>query len=261
MSPIDNHLRESLSRHAAEAPAESDWFTTIERRAQTMRRRRMAWISGATSVVLAGGVIGGLAVAGGDRDTVKVPIGNGNSETPSPSATPSGFPGDLSNDMPPPANGYLDWPYREGPGVAAAELAYLDERSLWGGRVGDAIVVIGQKVDDAGVVRANAWISENRETYQIAGARMKPERTNEVSFVLPGEAYPWVLVIGAPTTGQIEYAADGSTYEPVETVEGWALFKRTGNEDDRIRVLDGDGDLDRPLYEGPIDTGPSEPDV
>jgi hypothetical protein len=128
-------------------------------------------------------------------------------------------------------------------------------------------VLIAQKVDDAGNVRSLAYITEQgHEPYTVDGAALKPAVTNEVSFVLPGDAYPWVLVIGAPGTEQILYETDPGTFEPVETVDGWALFKRTGsgprsNDSDRIEVLDGNGDLDHPLYYGPIDTGPSEPDV
>jgi hypothetical protein len=261
MSPIDSHLRDALTRHAAEAPTEADWFNAVERRAHAMRRRRIAVVSSAAAVVLAGGVVGGLALTGDGQDRVVVPpLNPGNSSTP----TPSHNPGDLSDDQPPHV---LTWPYRSGDGAAALDPAGA-VHPLWGGKLPTGTtVVIGQYVDDAGDVRARAWIDEQGvDPYTVDGAVIHPATTSEVSFVLPGEAYPYVLVIGAPTTGQVEYAADGTSYEPMETVEGWALFQRTGpgpgsTDGDRIRVLDGNGDLDHPLYEGPIDTGPSEPDV
>jgi hypothetical protein len=256
MSPIDNHLREALTRHAADAPAEADWFTAVEVRARAMHRRRIALVSGASAVVLAGAVVGGLAIASGDQDRVVVPPLDNSS--PSASPTPSPSESVQHRDV-------LGWPTRSGPGTATLDFA---DDVLWGGELPDGtFVVVSQVVDDAGNVRARASITEaGIDRYSIDGAALKPEVTNEVSFVLPGGAYPWVLVIGAPTTGQIEYAADGTSYEPVDTVDGWALFPRTGpgpgsTDGDRIRVLDGDGDLDHPLYEGPIDTGPSEPDV
>jgi hypothetical protein len=260
MSPIDNHLRDTLNEHATEVADGGDLFAAVEQRARTMHRRRVAWASGATAVVLAGGVLGGVTLFGTDQDTVKAPIGNDGNGTPTPSATPT--PSESAPPGPVAERSFLQWPYREGDGVAAAELAYLDEHSLWGGAVGDAIVVIGQQADGAGNVRARAWVSTHGETYQLEGAVLKPAVTSEVSFVLPGDAYPFVLVIGAPTTGQIQYAEDAETFRDVpEMRDGWALFKRTSDGNDRIRVLDGDGDLDHPAYEGPIDTGPSEPDV
>jgi hypothetical protein len=260
MSPIDSHLRDALARHAAEAPTEADWFNAVERRALGMRRRRIAAVSSAAAIVLAGGVVGGLAVTGGGEDRVVVPpLNPGNSATPTP---------EPSDTAPPTSDGrYLTWPYRSGDGTEALDPAGA-VHPLWGGKLPTGTtVVIGQYVDDAGEVRARAYIDEQGvEPYTVDGAVIDPAKTVEVSFVLPGEAYPYVLVIGPPTTGQIEYAADGTTYEPMETVDGWALFKRTGpgpgsTDGDRIRVLDGNGDLDHPLYEGPIDTGPSEPDV
>jgi hypothetical protein len=258
MSPIDNHLRDTLSQYAGDVSDDVDRFAAVERRARALHRRRVAWASGATAVVLAGGVLGGLSLTGNDPDTVQIPPVTQGSETPTPEPSGSEAPPAVDESQ------YLDWPYRHDNCCPAGELAYLDKHSLWGGVVGDALVVIGQQADEAGNVRAHAWVTENGSTYELEGAPLKPAVTNEVSFVLPGGAYPWVLVIGAPTTGQIEYAADGTTFEPVDPAEmhdGWALFKRTGDENDRIRVLDGNGDLDHPLYEGPIDTGPSEPDV
>jgi hypothetical protein len=262
MSPIDNHLRDSLTQHAAEVSDDVDRFAAIERRARDMHRRRVAWVSGATAVVLAGGVVGGLALTGGDHDTLQVPVTDG-SGTPTPG--PSGG-GSTASPVPKASLDtyrFLGWPTRHGPGTSAADFA---DDVLWGGELPDGTFVVVRQATVKHEARAVALITPpTGDEYTLIGAQLA-ENTREVSFVLPGNAYPWVLVIGVPGTAQIEYETDPGEFSPVETVDGWALFKRTGSgprssEPDRIRLLDGDGDVDHPLYYGPIDTGPSEPDV
>lgn len=263
MSPIDNHLRESLSRHAADVDGGGgDRFAAVEERARALHRRRLTVMSGATAVILAGGVLGGLALTGSSDDAVIVPgdTGDATSAPPSPTSPPSPSPTPYATALP--ESAFLDWPYRSGDGVAAVDVA-ASTRPLWDGRLPNGtLVVIGQRPDAAGNVRAHAWITEEgKPSYELDGAVIKPSSTVEVSFVLPGDEYPYVLVIGDPTIGQIRYAEDGETFNSVDFTDAWALFPRTGGEGDAIEILGGDGDMDHPLYKGPIDTGPSEPDV
>jgi len=97
-----------------------------------------------------------------------------------------------------------------------------------------------------------------------------PAGVRQISQILPGDQYPLVLVLGNPrTTGQISYARDGRTLVPVRRLHpvddqpGLALFLRTGpaigqQRADLVELRDTQG---RVSYRGPIDVGPSAPDV
>lgn len=97
-----------------------------------------------------------------------------------------------------------------------------------------------------------------------------PPAVRQISQVLPGDRYPLVLVLWNPsTTGQISYAEDGRTFvpvrrlRPIDTQPGLALFLRTGpaigqKAPDLIELRAAGGGL---IYRGPIDVGPSTPDV
>lgn len=65
-----------------------------------------------------------------------------------------------------------------------------------------------------------------------------------------------LVVVPEPRTGQVLYAPDGAG-EPVpvpdQGTEAAVLVERApGATDDRLLVLDGDGDPERPLYQGPV---------
>ena len=255
MSPLDSHLRSTLAEHADEMSAEPLPFATVERRARRLRQRRAGAALAGVAVLSSAAVVTGVTLSGsgtGHRDTLRMPPLNHASTAPaevSPQPTAT---------LPVAAGHYLDWPYRSGAGAASLDPAGT-VHPLWGGRLpNDSTVVVGQQVDDKGDVRAVAWVTPaDDQPFQLQGAVLKPGTTEEVSFVLPGDEFPYVLVIGAPTTGQIVYAERDDEWAPVETEEGVAVFPRTGTGQDRILVEDGDG---ADLYLGHIDVGPGEPD-
>ena len=74
---------------------------------------------------------------------------------------------------------------------------------------------------------------------------------------LPGTT-DLLVVIPRPGTGQVSYAPDGTgAFSPVASgrsdLNGVALIDRSRTPGaDRLEILDGDGNLDRPLYRGPV---------
>lgn len=74
----------------------------------------------------------------------------------------------------------------------------------------------------------------------------------------PGTTTDTLVVVPEPGTGQVDYAAsDGAAFEPAgvgqDSLYGVVLIDRDPRaQSDRIRLLDGNGDLDNPTFEGPV---------
>jgi hypothetical protein len=80
--------------------------------------------------------------------------------------------------------------------------------------------------------------------------------TTTLMAALPGDEVPRLLVVAAPSTGQIEYAKDGTTFQPLPPVRsdipGVAYTPlETVTSHDLVRVLNGNGDIDHPVFLGP----------
>jgi hypothetical protein len=71
-------------------------------------------------------------------------------------------------------------------------------------------------------------------------------------------SYQLLVVVPRPGTGQVSYSPHATgAFQPVANgrsdLDGVALIQRDLQaSDDRLQVLDGDGNLDQPLYEGPV---------
>lgn len=284
MTPIDDELRTALHRRAAAVAPPADPLSGVERRAARIRRRRMASAVAGTALAV---VTAAVAVPLGFntlRDAAGTARGyaGGGPAMPSP---PTGMPTGPTETPPPPnlpAN-FLDWPARGQSPSSGFESSIVEKWAashavkpaesvvirLWttrlpeGGeagiwqlwRLGPAHTVVGQRLADG-----QTFII--RDTVTPRGARA-------VSSILQGGAFPHVVVLGPPATGQIRYAADGRRFAPAERLQGfaggdgWAVFDRTGPAIDQklpdpIEILDGNG---RRIFRGPIDMGPSTPDV
>ncbi len=285
MTPIDEELRTALHERARSLPPPADPLAGIERRAARIRRRRVtAAVAGsalAVTVVAVGAplALDGLRDAGGPA---RGPAGGGAlpsppSGAPTPSTeTPPGGPGGVVN--------FIDWPSR----VSGPDDGLTDEIiRQWSKDHHTTPAVVGmallwrQPLPQGGGVAGiwQLWQLGSRTAYTVVGQRSPDGRTfivldqitpggvKEISSVLSGGAFPHVVVLGPPATGQISYAPDGRRFRPVEHLQGftggdgWAVFDRTGGGQqlpDLIEVLDGDGGL---VYRGQIDVGPSSPDV
>jgi hypothetical protein len=263
MSPLDEHLKATLTHRAEDVDAAGNGFASVERQARSLHRRRVAWATGATAVVIAGGVVGGLALTASSNDSLRVQPGDDGNGTLPPTSTTTPSPSPVTTAT---ATGqWLSWPYRTGDGADA--LAPSRElHPLWAGQVDDdgTSIVIGQQANDDGTMHSRAWVfppGGDPTAYQLDGVTINDADTHEVSFLF-GDG-PCLVVVGEPGTGQVEVSVDRTTYEPLETVDGVAATCRMGPPDAPsprwIRVLDGDGDLDQPIYEGPIDGASNGP--
>jgi hypothetical protein len=87
-----------------------------------------------------------------------------------------------------------------------------------------------------------SWYAENE----------LPAGATALAAALPGdEGDERLLVVAAPSMGGALYAADGRSYRPMTDVEPGVFVTAIspGDADDRFKVLDGDGDPDRPVAE------------
>ena len=182
-----------------------------------------------------------------------------------PVAPPSGQePSAPDSPLPPPTN-VVDWPLRgqvpaqdleDAEAVAAEQAAVPVEqvasRPLYGGerdgrRYGLAQVWFG---GDAQVL---AWVRDPDGT--TTGVLLGP--TAPGPAVLAAQLDDVLVVVPEPRTGQVLYAPDAAS-EPVavpdQGTEAAVLVQRpAGAAADRLLVLDGNGDPDRPVYRGTVE--------
>lgn len=283
MTPIDDELRTSLHRRAAALAPPADPLAGIERRAGRIRRSRVA--TAVTGTALAVAVLA-VAVPAGIGQLSSSPTnggfaGGGLPTPPPPTVIPT-----LSAQPPPnPPTNLLDWPARGALESAEDRALEAEVSRQWAAKHGAGSA--GNKLWEAALPGGGAagvwqmWNWGSRTAYTVVGQRLPdgltfivrdevtPKGVKEISSVLQGGAFPHVVVLGPPTTGQVRYAADGRHFRAVEQLQGfvggdgWAVFDRTGpaidqKASDLVELLDGDG---RRIYRGPIDVGPSSPDV
>ena len=271
MSPLDDELRSLLHSRAGAVTPSPDPLAGIERRATRLRRdRAVASVVGTALAVAAIALAVPSLVPDNDR--------SGDDRTRFASSAPSAEPS-------PAARGAFDpqqpWAYRGDTAlIAAHELSSLQDEwatrhpgstltPLFGhvyepsAKPEIAFSATGDSSDRLGVATSSdaGWTFEADQT-------LAPGST-ALMVPLPGDEVPRLLVLAAPTTGQISYAADGETFRdiqlkdvaqldgspatPVETtVPGVGVTPLQGDTSrDAVRVLDGDGDLDHPVFLGP----------
>ncbi len=185
-------------------------------------------------------------------------------DVPQVAPPPGQEPSAPDSPLPPPSN-VVDWPLRgqvpaqdleDAEAVAAEQAAVPVEqvasRPLYGGerdgrRYGLAQVWFG---GDAQVL---AWVREPGGTTN--GVLLGP--TAPGPAVLAAQLGDVLVVVPEPRTGQVLYAPDaGSTpvAVPDQGTEAAVLVQRpAGAGGDRLLVLDGNGDPDRPVYRGTVD--------
>jgi hypothetical protein len=262
MSPIDDELRSLLHSRADGVAAAPDPLGGVERRAKKMRRNRLAASVAGSAVVVAAIAVAvpSLVPDRNDASSVATTPSPDVSVAPSPTTAGSYGPNDLDPAHP--------WTYRGDPGVVAGnELATL--QSEWAaahpgatvsplyGEVYEpsrrpqvTFVSTGGGADRWGV----ATTSEAGWTFVYDAAL--PAGTTVLMAALAADEVPRLLIVAAPTTGQIEYAKDGETFAPLTGVAadipGVAYAPLEGDTSkDVVRVLDGNGDIDHPVFIGP----------
>lgn len=262
MSPLDDELRALLHSRADVLTPAPDALGGIERRVRRMRRNRMgAAVAGTALAVAAIAVAVPSLVPDRDGRSMVATTPGGSAE---PSAAASG---------PVPA-GALDaqhpWDYRGDQSVIAGnEVASL--QAEWRAKhAGTTITPLYGEVYESTQQPQIAFLStgggDNRWGVATTGAAgwtflhdevLAPD-TKALMAALAADEVPRLLIVAAPTTGQLEYAKDGGTFSPVVgSLPGVGYVPLEGDtSQDAVRVLDGDGDIDHPVFVGPAPDAP-----
>jgi hypothetical protein len=257
MTPLDDELRSTLSRRADLLTPSPDPLAGIEARATRLRRRRAALaVSGAVAVVAAVALAVPALVPG--RTTVVTP-----GTTPSATATPT------APVATAPAN-LLGWDTRGknaySPGTYDLQRRFAQELGRPDAPTSYAPLYVGQ-VDGVSFDFGQMWFDGDDVAYTV-GIAVGPDNVPQyfvgpvtpkdpwgLAFLAGGmQSYQLLVVVTGPGTGQVSYAAKATgPFEPAPFTDGVALVHRDLQaSDDRLQVLDGNGDLDHPLYEGPV---------
>jgi hypothetical protein len=230
----------------------------IERRAGRIRRHRMAAsVAGAALTVAAIAIAVPSLVP--DRDGA---VGPGSSTTATPSAPAAGDYGPNELDPAHPwayrshqnvlGNGNLETLRREWqvkhPG---AELAPLYGH-VYEPQEQSEIAFVSHAADED---RWGVALSSEAGFIFSVDELLPPHATVLMTPLRSYQEPTRLLIIAGPATGQIAYAADGSTFQDVPSDYGLpgigyaALDGDTSH--DAVRVLDGNGNMDNPVYLGP----------
>ena len=200
---------------------------------------------------------------------------------PSPSVTPRSSPPAAEPSQPPaptqPSPAALAWPERgTAPSQADTEQARLAYATAFD-RAGEVaqvqlqVLVAGDFDGGSRTLFAQAWLPGQRVhvlgwTWHAGSApevHVGPPVEAGAAVLallvrdLPGSSVDTLVVVPQPGTGQVLYGADDATeYAPAADLpggDGVVLVDRAEDATtDRLRLLDGDGDLDRPTFDGPV---------
>jgi len=160
------------------------------------------------------------------------------------------------------------WAYRGDQAVVDGLLPELQRE--WAVRhPGSTVTPLFGQDDEPARTRELAFVAtgrgENRWGYarasEVAGTQIVVDEVLDgkpsiLMAALPGDEVPRLFVLASPSTGDLAYAKDYRDDRDFRTVVGPApgvgyqpLEGDTSN--DAVRVLDGDGDLDKPVFLGP----------
>jgi len=192
--------------------------------------------------------------------------------SPSPSRSTSSSPTPSTSTSATPDN-VLGWPARGIKNDALVERAgkaYATAKGVSRAQVDWEVLLVAD--NDAGQRYAalNAWVLGQRA--QVFGWIETPSRDPEPQlrpFTEKGQAVAALLlteitgstvdelvVVYQPRTGDVFYRASATEERrsvTVDFLEGWTVIDRQKNAtDDRLFVLDGNGDLDNPTFDGTV---------
>ena len=292
MTPIDDELRIALHERASTVSPTTDAFVGIERRAKGIRRRRLAGAVAGSALALAAVAVAVPTISGaldGDggstgRFAVQPTVAPSAAGSPSPASSTSPQGATLQNwpyvGMNTVADGAnrIDMVQKMSQALAArwpgAQVTLQTLHPLYGGiSSSDQLVLVAAgKVTgnpQAPKVVAAAWVKPTNGSAALVGLHDISADAAQVSVFVPAPGTPrdgTAVVVSQPGTGQVMLQKPGGTWQPVNTVEGrYATFGLTmppaGQVVPQIMVLDGDGNMDHPLYQGPIGRGLTFPDI
>ncbi len=259
MSPIDDELRAALHGRAQVLTPSPDLLAGIEARAKRMQRNRIgAAVAGsALAVALVAAVVPAIQSTTSSQPDVP------RFATSAPSTEPSEAPALATR----PTNAF-DW----GGDPLTGEGLDRGVRAQWAGdhelapeQVRGERMFSAQLPDAEQSVAIYQLWSDGTPAFSVVaqggdGAQVvlvrDTQSTAQVPFVdaVVSVVEPYVAVAVAPTVTALEYAGDGSTYDPVRLAGGGGLTLRTlgaGPGADRLRVTDGGRAFDADVYAGP----------
>ncbi len=252
MSPLDDELRTLLASRAEQVTPAPDPLAGIEQRARRMRRNRVAGAALASVIVLAGA---GLAVPSllPDRDSGATQFGTG--QPGSGDDAPRAYRLDPADP----------WPYRGDPAALGGGMLTTTQ-SVWSTRhPGSTLTpLFGQVYEPSGqseiafVASGDGRTRWGYATSSESGPSFFVDDTIETKpavlmAALPGDEGPRLFVLAAPNAGELGYAKDYQSFQTlVGTAPGVAYAPLEGDTTNAaVRVLDADGNLDKPVFLGP----------
>jgi hypothetical protein len=261
MSPIDDELRRALHDRADHLSPAPDPLAGIESRAHRLRRRRVS-VAGAVLAVVALGVAVPVLTAGSSPAPARL------AGPSTPSATPAVV------QAADPLN-LLTWQARgTAPaeadvsalkaGFAAAVGAPLDQvqfRLLFSITHHGLTVTMGQAWAQGQLAHDVGYTTGGANSPELFVGKQTAMQTPVVALVAAGAAgatTDLLVLVPRPGTGQVSYSPDATTsFAAVASgrsdIDAVGLVDRDPRAmQDRVQILDGDGNTDKPLYRGAV---------
>lgn len=262
MTPLDDELRSTLSSRAATVTPAPEPLAGIEARVSRIRRRRVA-------VAVSGAVAAVAAVA------LAVPaLVPERAQTVRPGTTPSASASATPSAAPAPGN-LLGWDVR---GRDAMSPDTLDLRTRFARELGRTDVentayapLYVDEQDGVAFTMGQVWFTDQDVAYSVSYAvgpdnvpqfhlgPVTPKDPWGLAFVVNGiPTHQLLVVIPGPAVGQVSYAPHATgAFTPTSHGPSYGggvlvIDRDLQASDDRLQVLDGNGNLDQPLYEGPV---------
>ncbi|MCW2572931.1 MAG: hypothetical protein JWO88_2989 [Frankiales bacterium] len=258
-APLDDELRSLLHARADVLSPAPDPLAGIERRANRMRRNRVAASVAGTALAVAAiavavpslvpGRHGAASQLGGSTPTPSAVASPSTARTYGPNELDPAHPWDYRGDQAALANGNLDTLRRDWdathPGAVLSPLfGQVDAAS----KQPEIVFVSHSPTEDRWGMSTT---SESGTKFLVD--KPFPADSSVLMAALSGDAVPRLVVVAGPATGDMSYAVDGvSWHTVVGSVQGVAFVPLQGDTSrDAVRVLDGNGDMDHPVFEGP----------
>ncbi|MCU1587994.1 MAG: hypothetical protein JWN31_1487 [Frankiales bacterium] len=278
MSPLDDELHDALHNQAATIDPPADPMAGIERRARGLHRRRLAATIAGGAVVVAAVAFTVPALIPDSTAPSPGPFATGGPATLDPAPTPTATATATASQSGPPANVLTSWPQRgvstRGPKQADLLLAFADAmgRSADVGKARYRELFLGDTGKGEGFTVGQAWFEGDTKAYGVSYTiNVSPDGTSAFFIGPPTPANPTVLafsvpnlagmsdllvVVPQPNTGQVLYDDGAGAFRPItgqDQRDGVVLIDRSVNAtNDRLELLDGNGDMGHPTFEGPV---------
>ena len=285
MSPLDDELRAMFAARATRVPPAPDPLVGIQARAGRLRRTRLATGVAATALAVSAVAFAVPALTPGPGTAqLAGPPGSPSPSAPAAASPSTGVPsagssiGPVPLDSPGPENLIRGWPQRgdRTAGPDEARVVSLFAANFPGATASPRYspLFAGRTAGGLRYTMGQAWFDGDGVAYDVSyatGGSNGPEfflgkptdhKVVTLAFVLccaPGATRDTLVVIPQPRTGQVFYAPDATTAlapageGPGENVDGVVFIDRDPRAtNDRLELLDGNGDPDAPTFRGPV---------